>query len=136
MNTITIRSFSNYITANMLLARLQHDGLECYLENELTVMINPIWSNAMGGIKLIVKAEDLEKANALLKAFDEEYLKAAVCPKCGATDFAYINKPGPTNFLTAIITFAFASYAIAPIQVYHCGNCGYETATLPDSSEE
>jgi hypothetical protein len=139
MDTVTIRSFNNYITASMLLSRLQHDGLECYLKDEFTVTIDPMLSNAIGGIKLIVRSEDLEKALTLLREFDDEYLKAAKCPQCGATAFSYISKPGPTNFLTAVLTWMFAGYAIAPIHIYHCNHCGYETKTLPDpdySTEE
>jgi predicted nucleic acid-binding Zn ribbon protein len=136
METVTIKSFDNYFSANIYLTKLQDGGIECYLKDEYTVTIDPILSNAIGGIKLVVKKEDAEEALQLVKQFDDDYMKSAKCPKCGATDFAYIAKPGVGNFVTAIFTWLFSSYAIAPNYVYQCGNCGYETETLPDSSTE
>ena len=67
-----------------------------------------------------------------LKGLREDGLKIPV----PASDFTYIAKPGVANFLTAILTWMFSSYAIAPEHVYRCGNCGYETDQLPLSSEE
>ena len=115
---------------------MQACGIECYLKDEYTVTIDPILSNAIGGIKLVVKKENAEEAIQLIKQFDEDYIKSAVCPKCGAKDFTYIAKPGAANMLTSIVTWVVSSYAVAPVYVYHCGNCGYETESLPDSSIE
>jgi putative signal transducing protein len=138
MQLIPIRTFTNYITASMLLSRLQNAGLECYLKDEYTVTIDPLLSNAIGGIKLVVRSEDLEKAKKLLQDFDDEYLQLIKCPQCGEHQFSYITKPGAANFLTTILTRLFSSYTIEPVHVYHCGNCSYETKTLPepDYSEE
>ena len=136
MNLITIKTFDNYFSANIYLTKLRDGGIECYLKDEYTVTIDPILSNAIGGIKLVVKEKDKEEAEKLIKYFDEEYLKSVRCPKCGAADFSYIAKPGITNYSTAILTWIFSSYAVAPIHVYQCGNCGYETESLPVSSGE
>jgi predicted nucleic acid-binding Zn ribbon protein len=136
MELVIIKRFSNYFLANIYLTRLQDCSIECYLKDEYTVTIDPILSNAIGGIKLVVKKEDAEEALQLVKKFDEDYLKSVKCPKCGASDFTYIAKPGVENFATAILTWLFSSYAIAPNYVYKCGNCGYETEDLPASSEE
>ncbi|UAY52001.1 putative signal transducing protein [Ferruginibacter albus] len=133
MELIVLKSFDNYFTANIYLTKLQDAGVECYLKDEYTVTIDPILSNAIGGIKLVVKSEDLEEASTLIKQFDEDYIKAARCPQCGAHEFAYIAKPGVANYFTAILTWIFSSYTVAPDYVYKCGKCGYETNTLPES---
>jgi hypothetical protein len=132
MEMITIRTFNNYITASMLLSRLQHEGLECYLKDEYAVTIDPLLSNAIGGIKLIVRSEDIEKAKELLQAHDDEYLQSVKCPNCGTAAFAYISKPGTANFLTSMLSRIFTGYTVAPVHVYRCENCGYETKALPD----
>jgi DNA-directed RNA polymerase subunit M/transcription elongation factor TFIIS len=103
--------------------------------------MDPILTNAIGGIKIVVKKENEEAVIEILKRYEEEYLNAATCPKCGTHEFSYIAKPGVTNFLTAITTTLFGSYALATDYVYQCGNCGYETERLPgyqdgESSEE
>ncbi|MEP7106384.1 MAG: hypothetical protein ABI760_00350 [Ferruginibacter sp.] len=133
MNLVTIRSFDNYFLANILLTRLHAAGVECYLKDEYTVTMDPMLSNAIGGIKLIVKKEDESTTIQLLKQYEEEYRKSATCPKCGSNSFAYITKPGVANYLTAIFTWIFSSYAIAPEYVYQCGECGFESERLPET---
>ncbi len=134
MELVTVNSFDNYFSANILLTRLQSEGIECYLKDENTVTIDPILSNAIGGIKLVVKKEDEERVAKLLRAYHIEYLLSATCPECGSNSFNHIAKPGVTNYLTAILTWLFSSYAVATEYVYQCGNCGYECETLPDEN--
>ncbi|MFZ4059201.1 MAG: hypothetical protein ACOYKE_13750 [Ferruginibacter sp.] len=133
---VILKTFDNYFTANICLTKLHAAGVEAYLRDEYTVTMDPILTNAIGGIKLVAKNEDEAAAKILLEQFDETYRKNATCPQCSANAFSYIAKPGVTNWLTAIFTWMFSSYAIAPDYVYQCGNCGYETATLPESSIE
>ena len=132
MELITVKTFDNYFSANILLTRLQAEGIECYLKDENTVTIDPILTNAIGGIKLVVKNDDAARVKKLLGAYQLEYLLSATCPQCGSNSFTYIAKPGVTNFVTAIFTWLFSSYAVAPDYVYQCGNCGYETENLPE----
>lgn len=132
MTLITVKTFDNYFSANIILTRLHAEGVECYLKDETTITIDPILTNAIGGIKLVVKKENARYVKGILQRFEKEYTQAATCPKCKAHEFIYLAKPGVTNFLTAILTSLFASYAIAPEYVYRCENCGYETERLPD----
>lgn len=136
MNMITLRSFDNYFLANITLTKLQDAGVECYLKDENTVTIDPILSNAIGGIKLVVKETDAADAKQLLQQFDEEYLKSVKCPKCSATEITLVTKPGASNYITAIFTWLFSSYAVAAESIYQCGKCGYESKTMPDTINE
>lgn len=136
MELVTVQSFDNYFTANIFLTRLQSDGVECWLKDENTVTIDPMLSNAIGGIKIIVKKEDENKVIKLLRAYHIEYMLSATCPECGSNCFTQITKPKPTNYLTAILTWLFSSYAVALEYIYKCGNCGYECETLPDAMGE
>jgi ribosomal protein S27AE len=136
MNTITIKTFDNYFYANIILTKLEDAGIQCWLKDEHTVTIDPILSNAIGGIKLVVRETDVTDALNLLKQFEEEYMKSVHCPRCGAAALTLINKPGATNVLTAIFTWIFSNYAVATEQVYKCGQCGYETKTLPATVNE
>jgi DNA-directed RNA polymerase subunit RPC12/RpoP len=136
MELVVIKTFDNFFSANISLTKLQDAGIACYLKDEYTVTVDPILCNAIGGIKLVVKAQDGEAAMVLVQQFDREYLEAVQCPKCSAKNFMQITKPGVGNYLTAILTWLFASYSIAPQKVYQCQSCGYESETLPSNSEE
>jgi hypothetical protein len=58
MELVTIQSFDNFFSANIQLTRLRAVGIECYLKDEYTVTIDPLLSNAIGGIKLVVRKTD------------------------------------------------------------------------------
>jgi predicted RNA-binding Zn-ribbon protein involved in translation (DUF1610 family) len=136
MNIITLRSFDNYFLASITLTKLQDAGVECYLKDEHTVTIDPILSNAIGGIKLVVKEQDAEEAKKILQQFDEEYLQSVKCPQCGAAQITLVTKPGASNFITAILTWMFSNYAVAAESIYQCGKCGYESKTMPNTATE
>ncbi|MGG9971701.1 hypothetical protein ACQ33O_07885 [Ferruginibacter sp. SUN002] len=132
MDLVTVKTFDNYFTASICLTKLQDAGYECYLKDDTTATMLPVISNAIGGIKLLAKDTEKDEVLKLIEQFDKEFLEAAKCPKCGKTNFSYIAKPGAKNFLTAILTSIFSSYAVAAEYVYQCGSCGYETERLPD----
>ena len=136
MNLVTVKTFDNYFSANISLTKLHAAGVECYLKDEYTVTLDPILTNAIGGIKLVVKQKDEIWVRGLLESYELDYLKAATCPKCGNNNFSYLTKPGATNYLTALLTWTFASYAVAPYYVYHCENCGYECERLPEKNRD
>lgn len=133
MELITIRTFQNYFTAHILLTKLRSAGIECYLRDEFTVTIDPFLSNAVGGIKLVVKKEMEYSACKMLQQFDEDYRQSAVCPKCGSKTIELVPIRTTTNLLTALLTWIFGNYAISAKNIYQCSTCKYESETLPES---
>ena len=133
MDLITIRTFQNYFTAHILLTRFRDAGIECFLKDEFTVTIDPVLSNAVGGIKLVVRKDNEEEANLLLQQFDEAYRQSAVCPKCGSQTIELVPEKTTVNMATAILTWLFGSYAISVKNIYRCSSCGYESETLPET---
>ena len=134
MQTVILKTFDNYFSANITLTRLQDAGIHCYLKDEYTVTIDPILSNAIGGIKLVVADDDAAIASKMLVQFEEEFTRSALCPICNKCEIILIAKPGVTNFLTAIFTWLFSSYAVAAENIYQCQHCGYESKTLPENT--
>jgi hypothetical protein len=63
---IQIRSFDNYISAHIVMSMLQSDDINCHLKDEYTLTIDPFLSPALGGIKLMVAASQVERALELL----------------------------------------------------------------------
>ena len=60
----------------MMLQRLEQEGIKAYLQDEYTVTIDPILSNAIGGIKLMVYDHQAERALELINGFEEQYRNA------------------------------------------------------------
>jgi predicted RNA-binding Zn-ribbon protein involved in translation (DUF1610 family) len=89
--------------------------------------INPILSNAIGGIKLMVEITQAERARTILKELELQYKASVTCPKCGSHNIELVNTPRkPANWITAIFGFLFANYALPLEKVNHCFNCGEE----------
>lgn len=117
-----------------MLQRLEEEGIKAYLQDEYTVTIDPILSNAIGGIKLMVYAEQLERAIELINNFEDAYKSSLTCTQCSSSNMLYITQPNNvTNWVMALFTWLFGNYAVASKHVYKCSDCGYETTSMPDS---
>src|SRR5690349_20568862 len=79
---VPLRSYDNYLYANITLGMLQEAGIDCHIKDEYTVTIDPLLSPALGGMKLMVEASDMEQANALLTEAEKAYLQSIPCPVC------------------------------------------------------
>lgn len=64
---ITIAVFALAFQANLVKGRLEADGIPCYIQDEHSVQTTPMLTNAIGGVKLQVKDEDVPMAVALLR---------------------------------------------------------------------
>ena len=72
MKFVLLCSFDNYIPAHIALGRLKEEFINCYLQDEYSVTIDPFLSNAIGGIKLMVAETQLERARKIL---ENQYLQ-------------------------------------------------------------
>jgi DNA-directed RNA polymerase subunit RPC12/RpoP len=127
MSFITIQSFSNYIDAHIVLGRLKDAGIDCWLKNEATATIIPVWTTAIGGIQLMVAKDQLQKAGFLLQKIAEEKMVNRLCPYCFSHNVEYINTMRkPVNWLSALVTFFLGDLALMPEQRYHCFHCSKE----------
>ena len=65
---ITLANFSHPTEADPVVAWLESEGIECFVTNEHTVTMNWLYSNAIGGVGVQVKAADVEPASEILQA--------------------------------------------------------------------
>ena len=65
---ITVANFSHPTEADPVVAWLESEDIECFVTNEHTVTMNWLYSNAIGGVGVQVKAADVERANEILQA--------------------------------------------------------------------
>ena len=128
-----VRSYDNYIVANLQLNLLKDKGVSCYLQDEMTITIDPLLSPAIGGMKLMVAAADTEKALQLLDAAEENYLSELPCPACGNAaleKITHIEKP--TGTWARWKQRLFSGSELSFKTRYHCRHCGASFGSLPE----
>lgn len=64
---VTIATFTYPSEFAVIRARLEAEGIECNVRDELTAQVHNFYSNAIGGIKLQVSHQDAEKAIEILE---------------------------------------------------------------------
>lgn len=68
MNSFAVvRTFDNYLLANMLMGRLEAENIRCHLKDESTVLADPLLSIAIGGIKVMVHTSQVERALEIIE---------------------------------------------------------------------
>jgi len=63
---VVLRRYRDMPQAFVEKSVLEDAGILCFLEDENVVRMDWLWSNAMGGIKLVVRKKDAEEAEKLL----------------------------------------------------------------------
>lgn len=132
MDLITLQTFDNYFTANIQLTRLRAAGIECYLKDEYTVTIDPILSNAIGGIKLVIRKGEERKVKKILNELNSDLHNPLLCAQCGSRNFITVAKKSPQNIIAAISTWLLSYYAVSVANIYQCSDCAYESEALPE----
>ena len=66
LNLVTIWTFPYQHQLLIIRGRLEAEGIETYAQDELTIQVDPLYSNALGGIKLMVNEDDVTRANEIL----------------------------------------------------------------------
>ena len=102
---VTVTTASELMEANIMKSKLQSEGINCFLADEVTIGINPLYSPALGGIRVQVSSHDLELARQILKV-EEPRLTLMGCPRCGSGHFKSSSISGILNLL------AFLSFGI------------------------
>ncbi|MEP7318548.1 MAG: DUF2007 domain-containing protein [Panacibacter sp.] len=127
MDFTLLASFDSFIEAHMVFGRMEEEGINCWLKDENIVTINPVLSNAVGGIKLMVADNQVEKAVEILNQIREQKKQYYSCPSCGSNNIELINTPRKAvNWISSILTWMLGSYAISIEQIWHCFNCSKE----------
>jgi hypothetical protein len=124
-----LRRFQYSSEAIIYQGKLESQGIEVFLRDINIVESNPLYSNAVGGIKLFVKTEDVSKASEILNEVslfsvddDNNLIK---CPKCGAEQVELeISIDGIKSLIKVIIFGAFALFSTK--YKYTCQNCKHE----------
>ena len=135
MDFVILQSFNNYLDAHLLMAKLESEDIQCWLQDENTVTLYPILTNAVGGIKLFVNKNDLSRARQIFWEVENNRKKTIECPKCKGHNIELVSTPRKaTNWFSAILTFFLGDYALAVDKVNHCFDCGNEFANTNETN--
>ncbi|MCE3227695.1 MAG: hypothetical protein K0S32_2246 [Bacteroidetes bacterium] len=95
---ITLVTYTYNTEAVVLVAKLEAEGIKCFLKNEHLLSTQQFLSNAVGGLDVQVSQEDFEKAKQILEEHNnssavtsndmgKDYEKVLVyCPQCESTN--------------------------------------------------
>ena len=74
MDYAILRTFTNYIDAHIVKGRLEAAGIPCWLKDEhlSALLVDPVFINAIAGIKIMVPADMLQKAEDILANDDPD----------------------------------------------------------------
>ncbi len=85
----TIAVFQYSSEALIIKAKLESENIRVFLADEYTVDTDPLVSNAIGGVKLQVNKNQVEKAKTILQSINANLLKEdIVCTNCKSTNFS------------------------------------------------
>jgi len=135
MDFVILQSFNNYLDAHLLMAKLESEDIQCWLQDENTVTLYPILTNAVGGIKLFVNKNDFSRARQIFWEVENNRKKTIECPKCKGHNIELVSTPRKAaNWFSAILTFFLGDYALAVDKVNHCFDCGNEFANSNETN--
>ncbi|WP_051117950.1 DUF2007 domain-containing protein [Vibrio campbellii] len=127
---IVVARFSFPHEAHIAKANLESAGIQSFIADEHTVNTQWLYSNAIGGVRLMVSEEDFEEATEILSSDFSESLethsaitgeKQDICPHCGSSDLSAHTKGKRPAFLVFILLgFPLFFYK----QGYKCNQCG------------
>lgn len=91
MQLITIKTFEQPVEAHLYLNILETEGMDAVLFDEHTVGLNPLYNLTLGGIKLKVREEDVERALQIINEAENRPLlneeeQEVFCPECQSQD--------------------------------------------------
>jgi hypothetical protein len=139
--TIVYSTYYNPIEANIIKARLEDSGFSCFLADENVSTIQPLYNQAIGGVKLIVFERDVEAINTLLAednslaldasddlVLDEESVEEQiVCEKCGSKNVGYgMATDKKYSIWATLLAFLTFTTPIKANKCHHCYDCGHE----------
>jgi Putative prokaryotic signal transducing protein len=140
---VMIRRFQDLPEALLSKSILDSAGIESFLADENLIRIDWFYSNLVGGIKLLVRAEDAETASKILaqetpEKFDVDGVgeyKQPRCPRCQSLDVAF-------DELNKRIAYGGMLFVGFPIAItsdhWKCHSCGneWEDHAEPSSTQK
>ena len=111
--------------------KLESEGIEVYMKDSYTIEANPLYSNAVGGVKLLVVKKDYAKAMEIISqvskySLDDES-QLMKCPSCGADRINMVTsiKDFKSLFIY-IFSLLLSLFPFYSNHKYKCKKCSFE----------
>ncbi len=128
MQWIVIKTFSFPYEAQIAKTQLEAFGIPVYIENEHTINMDWFYSNALGGVRLLVPENYVDEAKSFLeKDFSDELEQKfgeskECCPVCGSLDIE-VNTKGKKSAFLAFMCFGLPLVSFK--NGNRCKRCGH-----------
>lgn len=126
MERVTVKTFDTSVNAHLFRIELENEGIESFIYDEETITMDPLLSNAIGGIKVKINVKDIERTMEFLAKRDEELNPP--CPNCGSkkimTNFRSFKRA--SGIISAIAAFLFTLFPPMFKTVNKCLDCNHE----------
>ena len=93
---VTFQSYYDPMLAHIVRTRLEANGISCFIADENTIGANPLYNQAVGGVKLKIFERDIEKCREILAIdgdlHEQDHIGIdgentyVVCPYCASTN--------------------------------------------------
>ena len=125
---VTIARFPYSTEAQIVKGRLEADGIEVFLRDNLTIDTDPLVSQAIGGVKLKVLAKDEKEARAILESIQtysvDDNGAPIKCPNCSQEHIElYSTITDFKSFMSFLIGFLFGTLPFSTRYQYKCEDC-------------
>lgn len=116
MKWVVAETYSFPYEAQIAKTQLEAADIPARIENEHTINMDWLYSNALGGIRLLVPDRYFEQAQALLaqdfsQELEQEFGLSERCPQCGSTDIKpYTEGKRPAYLVFLLLGFPLFSY--------------------------
>ncbi|MDH3251401.1 MAG: DUF2007 domain-containing protein [Ignavibacteria bacterium] len=130
MSIVIVKTYEFPYLAHLDRAKLADEGIDSFVRDENVVSVAPFYTHAVGGVKLMVRGTDLQKAKEVLRvneyselsrAFDGQVEEQVLCPNCGSVDIS--------QHRSMISGFLFLLLFFLPVALFSgkhvCGTCGH-----------
>ena len=128
---VTIAKYQYSSEAQIAKGRLEADGIDVFLADNLTIDTDPLVSNAIGGVKLKVYSQDERAARDILKSIKVYSLdndgNPVVCPNCKQQHVELFSTVTSFKSLVAFLFgFLFSTLPFHTRYKYICEDCKTE----------
>lgn len=127
----TIARFQYSTEAQIIKGRLEADGIQVFLSDNLTIDTDPLVSNAIGGVKLKVLSQDALKAQHILDSIKKYSIdddgNTINCPNCDSKNVELFSTiKDAKSLFWFIFGVLFSSLPFYTKHKYRCDVCKTE----------
>lgn len=124
---ITVASFSLPYEAQLARSKLESEGIPAFVADEHTINMQWLYSNALGGVRVLVPDSCAETARDILRTdyssglIEEQGIDLPCCPECGSSNIEAQTKGKQMAF----VVFLFFCFPLWPFKrLIKCMDCG------------